>query len=57
MADPQKVITDGLRSYGAAMKELGNADRQEVGRWLTTGLKTHINHSDDESAPWSGFDR
>ena len=31
---PEKVVTDGLRSYGAAMKELGNAERQEVGRWL-----------------------
>ena len=31
---PQTVVTDGLRSYGAAMKEIGNADRQEVGRWL-----------------------
>ena len=31
---PQKVVTDDLRSYGAAMKELGNAERQEVGRWL-----------------------
>ncbi len=26
------ITTDGLRSYGAAMKELGIADRQEVGR-------------------------
>ena len=31
---PQTVVTDGLRSYGAAMKEIGNADRQEIGRWL-----------------------
>jgi putative transposase len=31
---PQTVVTDGLRSYGAAMKEIGNQDRQEVGRWL-----------------------
>jgi len=31
---PQKVVTDGLRSYGAAMKDIGNHDRQEVGRWL-----------------------
>ena len=31
---PQAVVTDGLRSYGAALKEIGNADRQEVGRWL-----------------------
>jgi putative transposase len=27
------VTTDGLRSYKAALKEIGNADRQEVGRW------------------------
>jgi putative transposase len=27
-------VTDKLRSYGAAMKEIGNADRQETGRWL-----------------------
>ena len=26
------VVTDGLCSYPAAMKEIGNADRQEVGR-------------------------
>ena len=30
----QAIVTDGLRSYKAAMKEIGNADRQEVGRWL-----------------------
>ena len=27
------ITTDGLRSYGAAMKELGIADRQEIGRY------------------------
>jgi putative transposase len=27
-------VTDKLRSYGAAMKVIGNADRQETGRWL-----------------------
>ena len=31
---PQAVVTDGLRSYGAALKEIGAADRQEMGRWL-----------------------
>jgi putative transposase len=31
---PKAIVTDGLRSYGAALKELGVADRQEVGRWL-----------------------
>jgi len=29
-----KVVTnDGLRSYRAAMNELGNAEKQETGRW------------------------
>ena len=31
---PRVVVTDRLRSYGAAMKEIGNVDRQEVGRHL-----------------------
>lgn len=31
---PRTVVTDGLRSYPAAMTEIGNADRQEVGRWI-----------------------
>ena len=30
---PEIVVTDRLRSYGAAMKEIGNASRQETGRW------------------------
>ena len=31
---PAKVITtDGLRSHKAAMKDLGNAEKQEIGRW------------------------
>ena len=30
---PEAITTDGLRSYGAAMKELGNAEKREVGRW------------------------
>jgi putative transposase len=32
--EAEKIVTDGLRSYPAAMKELGNADRRELGRWL-----------------------
>ena len=30
----ETIVTDGLRSYPAAMRELGNEDRREVGRWL-----------------------
>ena len=31
---PRSVVTDGLCSYAAAMSEIGNVDRQEVGRRL-----------------------
>src|SRR5271154_988578 len=31
---PRSVVTDGLCSYPAAIKEIGNADRHEVGRRL-----------------------
>ncbi len=27
------IVTDGLHSYKAAMDELGNRERQEIGRW------------------------
>ena len=30
----ETIVTDGLRSYPAAMKELGNEHRREMGRWL-----------------------
>ena len=29
----EKIVTDGLRSYPAAMRELGNLDRRQMGRW------------------------
>ena len=31
---PQVIVTDRLRSYRAAMREIGNEARQETGRWL-----------------------
>ena len=36
---PQAVVTDGLRSYGAALKEIGGAERQETGRWLNNRVE------------------
>jgi putative transposase len=27
-------VADKLRTYGAAMKKIGNVDRQETGRWI-----------------------
>ena len=32
--NPKVIVTDRLRSYRAAMRVVGNADRQETGRWL-----------------------
>jgi putative transposase len=33
---PRKIVTDGLCSYSAAMKEIGAADRQELGGRLNS---------------------
>ncbi len=29
----ETIVTDGLKSYPAAMRELGNLDRRGMGRW------------------------
>ena len=31
--NPKVIVTDRLRSYRAAMKVIGNEDKQETGRW------------------------
>ena len=36
---PKAITTDGLRSYRAAMKELGNAETQEIGRWANNRVE------------------
>lgn len=36
---PEAIITDGLRSYPAAIGELGNLERQEIGRWLNNRVE------------------
>ena len=36
---PKAITTDGLRSYGAAMKELGNVEKREVGRWANNRVE------------------
>jgi putative transposase len=30
----ETIVTDGMRSYQAAMRELGNVDRREIDRWM-----------------------
>ncbi len=36
---PVEVVTDGLRSYPAAMNDLGIEDRREMGRWLNNRVE------------------
>ena len=36
---PEAITTDGLGSYKAAMKALGNTDKQDVGRWTNNRVE------------------
>jgi putative transposase len=36
---PKAIVTDGLRSYGAALKELAGVDEHECGRWLNNRVE------------------
>jgi putative transposase len=36
---PEVIVTDKLRSYGAALKETGAENRQETGRWLNNRVE------------------
>jgi putative transposase len=36
---PPAIVADGLRSYRAAMDEIGNADLQEIGRWANNRVE------------------
>ena len=44
----EAIVTDGLRSYPAAMRELGNLERREMGRWMNNRVENTF-RSDDES--------
>jgi putative transposase len=47
----ETVTTDGLRSYKAAMTELGNAEKQEVGRWANNRVEnSHLSFRRRERA-------
>ncbi len=35
----EKIVTDGLRSYPAAMRDLGNLERREMGRFLNNRVE------------------
>ena len=36
---PEAITTDGLRSYKAAMADLGNSAKQEIGRWANNRVE------------------
>ena len=35
----EAIVTDGLKPYPAAMRELGNLDRREIGRWANNRVE------------------
>jgi putative transposase len=35
----ETITTDGLRSYKAALTELGNTEKQEIGRWANNRVE------------------
>ena len=48
---PEAITTDGLRSYAAAMTELGNTDKQEVRRWANNRVEnSHLSFRRRERA-------
>ena len=48
---PVAITTDGLRSYGAAMRELGNEEMREVGRWANNRVEnSHLSFRRRERA-------
>jgi transposase-like protein len=48
---PEAITTDGLRSYKAAMTELGNRHKQEVGRWANNRVEnSHLSFRRRERA-------
>jgi len=47
---PKAIVIDGLRSYRAALSEIGAAERQEVGRWTN-------NHAENSHLPFRRRER
>ena len=51
---PETLVTDRLRSYGAALKDMGRSDDRGRGVGSTTGPKTRTSLSDDGSGRCCG---
>ncbi len=54
---PVSIMTDRLRSYRAAMNELGCADKQDVKNGIIIGLRIATSPSDDENVPCRAFEK
>jgi putative transposase len=50
---PHILVTDKLRSYGAALKDIGAADRQETGPWAKIEQRIRTCRFDEENARYS----
>jgi transposase-like protein len=46
---PERLVTDDLRSYGAAARDLGIESRHERGRWKNIGQRIRISQPDGGS--------
>jgi putative transposase len=53
---PRSIVTDRLRAYSAAMKEISAADRHEVGGASTIAQRIRISRFDDGSGRCSSFE-
>ncbi|WP_235535086.1 IS6 family transposase [Sphingomonas sp. Leaf339] len=50
---PDRVTTEGLRSYLAAMNELADAEKQEVGRWTNNRVEnSHLPFRRERAMLW-----
>ena len=52
----ETICIDGLKSYPAAMRELGNLDRQEMDRWLNNRVEIHTCQYAAESVSCCDFE-
>ena len=53
--NPIEIVTDRLRAYRAAMREIGNEARQATGRWLNNRVENSHQPSGDESEQWQNL--
>ena len=52
---PHRIVTDRLRSYGAAMKEMGIAEKQQTGRRMNNRAENSHCRSEGVNGPCTGF--